>query len=247
MHFEDRVVLITGAAGGLGRELALGFARAGADVVINYHRSECAAHETASAVGALGRRALALRADVSVPEQVEGMVAEAIARFGRVDVLVNNSAITRDAPVWKLSSADWNAVLDAGLTSVFLCTKTVVPQMRARGYGRIVNVSSIVPRMGVFGTAAYAAAKAGISGFSRTVAREVVRKGITINTILAGYLDTGMCLALPPEMRAQIVTQIPIGRFGTPAEIVSAALFLASEQASYITGQELCVSGGMLM
>jgi len=247
MRFKDRVVLVTGGGRGLGRHLALGFAREGADVVVNYRESEAGAREVVDSISALGRRALAVRADVSVPSDVGNMVARATEQLGHIDVLVNNAAVVRDAPVWKLSEPDWDAVIDNGLKAAFLCTKAVLPQMRARGYGRIVSISSSAAQLGSFGMSAYAAAKAGIGGFTRVTAREVATKGITVNSLLLGYIEVGLYDAYPPEVVERALPQVPMGRVGKPEEVVAAALFLASEEASYITGQELGVNGGVCM
>ena len=247
MRFKGRVVLVTGGGRGLGRHLALGFAREGADVAVNYCHSEAGAREIVDSITALGRRALAIRADVSVPGDVESMVARVGEQLGPVDVLINNAVVVRDAPVWKLSEADWDAVLDNGLKSVYVCTKAVLPQMRERRYGRIVNISSNAAQLGVFGTGAYAAAKAGIGGFARVAAREVGARGITVNSLLLGYIEVGLYDAYPREMVESALQQVAMGRVGKPEEVVEAALFLASEQASYITGQELGVNGGLHM
>jgi 3-oxoacyl-[acyl-carrier protein] reductase len=247
MRFEGTVVLVTGSGRGLGRHLALGFAREGADVVVNYSRSEAGARETAAEIVALGRRCLAVRADVTVPSDVGAMVEAAIGQFGKIDVLVNNAAVVRDGPVWKLSESDWDTVLDSCLKSVFVCTKAVAPQMRKRGYGRIVNISSSGAQLGIFGTGAYAAAKAGIGGFSRCAARELAPAGVTVNSLLLGYIEVGLYEQYPREAFASTLAQVPLGRVGQPEEAVEAALFLASKSASYITGQELGVNGGLYM
>jgi 3-oxoacyl-[acyl-carrier protein] reductase len=195
----------------------------------------------------MGRRAVCLEATVTDPAQVAAMVAEAIAGLGKVDILVNNAGITRDRTMRKLSHEDWGAVLDVNLTGSFNCAKAVLEHMLERGSGRIISLSSVVGLMGNFGQANYAASKAGLIGFSKALAREVARKGITVNCLAPGFHDTEMTQAIPDDVKAQILATIPLAKMGTAEDIANAALFLASDEASYITGHVLSVNGGMLM
>jgi 3-oxoacyl-[acyl-carrier protein] reductase len=247
MTLQGKTALITGATGGLGHHLTLAFGAAGARVVVHYHTREQTARGLVERLRAEGAEAIAVGADVGVEADVQAMAARAVEAFGGVDILINNAGVSRDAMSWKMDAGVWNEQLAVNLTGAFYCTKAVLPPMRERGWGRIVNMTSIVGQIGVAGAGAYAASKAGIVGFTKAVAREVVRRGITVNCLALGYFREGMLLALPPEVQQGALAQIPLGRFGEPGEVVAAALFLCSEEAAYLTGQTLNLNGGMFM
>lgn len=244
---QNRVAIITGAAGGLGQGIAMGLAQAGATIVVNYRQSEETAGRLVEAIGALGRNALAVHADITDESQVTAMVQQTLDAFGHIDILINNAGVSRDAVSWKMSLETWQEVLNTNLTGAFLCTKAVVPAMRRTQWGRIVNISSIVCQMGVPGTAAYSASKAGLIGLTKTTAREVIRQNITVNCLALGYFDAGMMLSLSSEVQQQVIAQIPMGRLGKVEEIVHAIRFLCDEKAGYITGQVLGINGGYYM
>ena len=246
-RFKGRVVLVTGSSRGIGRGLVLAYAKEGADVVVNYLRSRDKADDVAASVEGLGSRALVVRADVTREDQVRGMASKAAEEFGRVDILVNNAGYYEDAAVWKMDEAVWDRVLGVNLKGTFLCTKAISPGMRERNYGRILNISSVVGQIGIFGTSNYTAAKAGVLGFTKSVAKELVSKGVTVNALALGYFDTGMFRALPKEVQGKIEGEIPLHRPGRLDEVTEPALFLTSEAASYITGQILHVNGGYYM
>ncbi|MCE5238812.1 3-oxoacyl-[acyl-carrier-protein] reductase [bacterium] len=252
MRLAGKSALITGASRGLGRAIALRFAREGCDLALNYvtetgrdNAAEAAA--VAAEVEALGRRAVCLEADVSDGEAVRTMVANAITALGKLDILVNNAGITRDRTLRKLRPEDWQAVLNVNLTGAFNCSQAVLEHMLERGSGRIVSMASLVGLAGNFGQCNYAASKAGLIGFSKSLAREVARKGITVNCLAPGFIDTEMTQAIPDDVKPQVLAQIPMGKMGTPEDIANAALFLASDEASYITGHVISVNGGMYM
>jgi 3-oxoacyl-[acyl-carrier protein] reductase len=247
MVLTNRVAIVTGASGGIGRAITLALAGAGAAVVINWARNQEAAEALVEAVAAAGGKALAVQADVGTAEGAEGLVQSAMDAFGRVDILVNNAGITRDNLLMRMKEADWDAVLQTNLKGVFLCTKAVTrPMLKAR-YGRIVNIGSVSGLLGTPGQANYAAAKAGMIGFTRSIARELGSRGITANCVVPGAIDVGMLLDLSPEQRDAYLKQIPLERFGTPEDVAAAVLFLAGPGASYITGQTLAVDGGLTM
>lgn len=239
-----RVALVTGAGSGIGRAVAVRFAQEGADVGV-LDLNEATAEETTAAVVALGRRAAALRADVSRADDVESAVSRAESRLGAIDVLVNNAGLTRDATIQNLSEADWDLVLDVHLKGTFLCTKVVGHRLRERGRGgAIVNISSISAKIGNFGQANYASAKAGIVALTKVTAREYARYGVRANAIQPGMIDTPMTRVLGEERLARSVAETPLGRLGTPEEVAAVALFLASDLASYVTGAVVEVTGG---
>jgi len=234
-----RAALITGAGAGIGRAVAVRFAEEGSDVFV-FDVNEAGAQETVEAVRALGRRAGHARVDVSDARQVEAGVAAAEALLGRIDVLVNNAGLTRDATIGRLSEADWDLVVDVHLKGTFLCTKAVGARMRSAGRGAIVNLSSISGKVGNFGQANYAAAKAGIVALTKVTAREYARYGVRANAIQPGLIDTAMTRALGEEFLAQRVRDTPLGRIGRPDEVANVALFLAS----FVTGIVIEVTGG---
>ncbi|NPV45473.1 MAG: 3-oxoacyl-[acyl-carrier-protein] reductase [Armatimonadetes bacterium] len=252
MRLQGRAALITGASRGIGRAIARRFAAEGCNVALNYvseagRDNAAEAEALAAEVRGLGRKALCLEADVTDFAAVQAMVAAAVEALGGLHILVNNAGITRDRTLRKLSPEDWQAVLDVNLTGAFNCAKAVLEPMLEQGYGRIISLASVVGLMGNFGQANYAASKAGLTGFSKSLAREVARKGVTVNCIAPGFIDTEMTRAIPQDVIPQILAQIPMGAMGTVEDVANAALFLASEEAGYITGQVLSVNGGMYM
>jgi 3-oxoacyl-[acyl-carrier protein] reductase len=239
-----RVALVTGAGSGIGRAVAVRFAREGADVAA-LDVNGASAEETTAEVVKLGRRAAALRADVSRADDVEAAVARAESSLGAIDLLVNNAGLTRDATIQNLTEADWDLVLDVHLKGTFLCTQIVGRRMRERGRGgAIVNLSSISAKIGNFGQANYASAKAGIVALTKVTAREYARYGVRANAIQPGMIDTPMTRVLGEERLARSVAETPLGRLGTPEEVAAVALFLASDLASYVTGAVIEVTGG---
>ena len=242
-----RVAIVTGASRGIGRAVAMELALGGAKVVVNYRQNAAAAQEVVEHIRAGGGEAIAVEGDVSQHGAAEALVEAAIKSFGRLDILVNNAGIARDALVMRMSEADWEAVLATNLKGAFLCTRAALrPMLRAR-WGRIINVASVVGIMGNAGQANYAAAKAGLIGLTRAVAREVGSRGITVNAVAPGFIETEMTAALPDGLRQEVMKQIVLGRFGQPSDVAAVVSFLASERASYITGQVLNVDGGMVM
>ena len=252
MRLQDKVALITGASRGIGKAIALRFAAEGCDIALNYVPQEdrdnaAEAEAVAAEIRALGRRAVCIEADVTDTAQVAAMVEAAIGGLGKIDILVNNAGITRDRTMRKLSHDDWAAVLEVNLTGGFNCAKAVLEHMLDRGSGRIVSMASVVGQMGNFGQANYAASKAGLIGFSKALAREVARKGITVNCLAPGFIDTEMTQAIPEDVKTQILATIPLAKMGSANDVANAALFLASDEASYITGHVISVNGGMYM
>ncbi len=243
MSLSGRVALVTGGGQGIGRAIALRLANSGASVVVNDISDS--AEAVAGEIASLGGRSGAILADVSSASDVARMVEEAVASFGRIDILVNNAGITRDQLLLRMSDEDWDKVISVDLKSVFLCTRAVLKYMLRERWGRIVSISSIVGLVGNKGQANYASAKAGIIGFTRTVAREVASRGITANAIAPGFIDTGMTKAIDEKWREELKERIPVGYLGTPEDVAEAVNFLVSEEARYITGQVLCVDGGL--
>ena len=247
MKLEGKKALVTGASRGIGRAIALALAAEGADVAVNYAGSEAAAQEVAAEIKALGRKAMIVQADVSSNEACAAMVDAVVKEFGRIDILVNNAGITRDGLLMRMKEEDWDAVLNTNLKGVFNCTKASIKYMMKQRAGRIVNISSVVGLMGNAGQANYAAAKAGVLGFTKAVAKEVAARGITVNAIAPGFIKTDMTSVLPEKVVAGLVANIPLSRLGETEDIAKAALFLVSDDANYITGQTLHVDGGMVM
>lgn len=246
LELLGKVALVTGAAQGIGKAIALLLAEKGADVVVSDINVE-KAQETAREVEEKGRKSMALKVNVADPDEVEQMVETIIEKFSRIDILVNNAGITRDKLLLRMSSEDWDAVLDVNLKGVFNCTKSVIKYMSKQRSGKIVNIASVVGLMGNVGQANYAASKAGVIGFTKTVAREFAQRGININAIAPGYIQTPMTEVLPEKVKEELMRLIPMGRLGQPEDVAQAVLFLVSEASNYVTGQVLNVNGGIYM
>lgn len=243
---KDKVAIVTGASRGIGRATAIALAAAGAHVVVNYARSRGAADEVVATITAAGGSAIALQADVAQVDQVDTLIKTAQETWGRIDVLVNNAGITRDTLLLRMKPEDWQAVIDLNLTGVFLCTRAVSKIMLKQRSGRIINIASVAGLMGNPGQANYSAAKAGVIGFTKTVAKELAPRGVTVNAVAPGFIQTDMTADLPNT--EEILKLIPLGRYGQPEEIAGAIHFLAADPAAaYITGQVLTVDGGMVM
>ena len=242
----DKVAIVTGASRGIGKAAAMAIAQAGASVVINYARSSDAADAVVAAISEGGSEAIALQADVSKADQVDAMVKATMDKFGRIDVLVNNAGITRDTLLLRMKPEDWQAVIDLNLTGVFLCTRAVSKIMLKQRSGRIINISSVAGLMGNPGQANYSAAKAGVIGFTKTVAKELAPRGVTANAVAPGFIATDMTEDL--KNTEEILKYIPLGRYGQPEEVAGLIRFLAADPAAaYITGQVMNVDGGMVM
>ena len=242
---DGKTALVTGAARGIGQAIALKLAGAGADVALCDLQKEWL-DETAAGIRALGRRVECYACDVSAADQVQSVVEAAIAAFGRVDVLVNNAGITKDTFLMRMSEADWDAVLDINLKGTFLFTKAVAKPMMKQRSGAIVNVASVIGLIGNAGQCNYAASKAGVIALTKSTAKELGSRGVRANAVAPGFIRTKMTENLPEDIRTKMLEAIPMGRFGEPEDVAKAVLFLASEDASYITGQVLTVCGGMV-
>lgn len=247
LPLAGRVALITGSGQGIGRATAQRLARAGADIVINYRSKANAASEAQASIEALGRRCVAIQADVSQEEQVNHLFAEANKALGPVTILVNNAGTTRDKLILQMSLADFEHVMDTNLRSAFLCTKAALRGMMKARWGRIVNVASVAGLLGSAGQANYSSSKAAIIALTISTAREMASRNITANAIAPGYIPTELTSTLTDQQREYILNSTPLGRFGTTEEIAAAISFLCSPEAGYITGQILCVDGGMAM
>ncbi len=239
--------LITGGGRGIGRSIALEFAAAGADVAINYVGSADEAQDTAAACEKLGAKAVILPADVSKADEVAAMFEQALIELGRIDILVNNAGITRDALLLRLTDEDYDKVLAVNLRGAFLCMRQAAKLMLKQRGGRIISLSSVVALRGNAGQVNYAASKAGLIGMTKSLARELAGRGVTVNALAPGFIQTAMTDAIPVAARAQMLAGIPAGRMGQPEDVAAAAHFLASDAAAYITGQVLRVDGGMAM
>jgi 3-oxoacyl-[acyl-carrier protein] reductase len=246
MRLEGRVALVTGASQGIGHACALTLARQGASVAVAA-RNHQKLRELVAEIAASGGKAAEVVMDVADEEQVKSGVKAAIAQFGKVDILVNNAGITRDQLVMRMKRADWDSVLNTNLTSAYLCIQQVIGSMLKQRWGRIINITSIFGQMGQAGQANYAASKAGLIGLTMAVAREVGSRNITSNAVAPGFIETSMTAALSEELKENAVKMIPLGRVGAVEDVAHAVSFLASEEASYITGHVLNVNGGMLM
>jgi 3-oxoacyl-[acyl-carrier protein] reductase len=246
MSFTGRVALVTGASQGIGRACAVRLAKAGAAVAVAA-RNQQKLDEVVSEITSGGGQAAAFVIDVADEEQIKSGIKAAIARFGKIDILVNNAGITHDTLIMRMKRADWDSVLNTNLTSAYLCTQQVVGSMLKQRWGRIINITSVFGQMGQAGQANYAASKAGLIGLTMATARELSSRSITCNAIAPGFIETAMTEGLSDEFKQGAVKMIPLGRTGTPEEIAASVVFLASEEAGYITGHVLNVNGGMLM
>lgn len=246
MKLAGRVALVTGASQGIGHACAKALAEAGATVAVaarNQQKLEALVAE----ITAAGGQATAFSMDVSSEDEIKSQIKQAIAQLGKIDILINNAGITRDQLVMRMKRSDWDAVLNTNLTSAYLCIQQVIPAMLKQRWGRIINISSVFGQMGQAGQANYAASKAGLIGLTMAIARELASRNITCNAVAPGFIETAMTAALSEEFKQNAVKQIPLGRVGTPEDVAHAVSFLASEEASYITGQVLGVNGGLLM
>ena len=246
MDLSGRVAIVTGSGRGIGRAIALKLAEDGAAVVVNDISSPEPVEGVAAEIRAMKRQSLAVLADVSSAPEVTKLVETTISKYGRLDILVNNAGIVRDQLLVRMSEADWDRVIEVDLKSVFLCTAAVLKSMMKQRWGRIISITSVVGIAGNPGQANYAAAKAGVIGFTRTVAKEVASRGVTVNAIAPGFIDTEMTQRLDEKRRQEIVGRIPAGCLGTPRDVAETVAFLTSDEASYITGQVLSVDGGLL-
>ena len=247
MLLDGKTALVTGASRGIGRAIALCLAAEGARVAINYAGNVKAAEEVKAAIEAAGGTAILCQADIADSAAVEAMVANVVKEFGSIDILVNNAGITRDTLLMRMKDEDFAKVLDTNLKGVFYCTKAVSKLMMKKRAGRIINMASVVGLVGNAGQTNYAAAKAGVIGFSKSAAKELASRGITVNVVAPGFIGTDMTAGLPESVKEKMLTDIPLGRMGEPEDVANAVLFLASDQASYITGQVVNVDGGMVM
>ncbi|OAJ73249.1 beta-ketoacyl-ACP reductase [Brevibacillus sp. SKDU10] len=247
LMLEGKVALITGASRGIGRAIALKYAEAGANIIVNYSGNEAKAQETVTEIEKLGREAIMIRANVGNTEEAENMVKEALERFGKIDILVNNAGITRDNLLMRMKESEWDEVINVNLKGVFNMTKALTRPMMKQRSGSIINITSVVGVLGNAGQANYVAAKAGVIGLTKTTARELASRNIKVNAIAPGFVDTDMTDVLPEDVKSGILAQIPFNRLGSADEISSVALFLASDASSYMTGQTLHVDGGMYM
>jgi 3-oxoacyl-[acyl-carrier protein] reductase len=245
MDLTDRVAIVTGSGRGIGREIALRLAKEGADIVINDIGDISVVEGVADEVRAIGRQSLAVIADVTSADDVAELIRKTTDTFGKIDILVNNAGITRDQLLVRMSEEDWDQVISINLKSVYLCTKAVIRQMTSQRWGRIISMASIVGIAGNAGQANYAASKAGIIGFTKAVAKEVASRGVTVNAIAPGFIETAMTQQLKESWIEEIKKRIPSGSLGTPQDVAAAVAFLASEEARYITGHVITVDGGM--
>ncbi len=246
MELLGKVALVTGGGQGIGRAVVLALARNGADVAISDINAETA-KTTAEEIRGIGRRFLVIEADVSRFEDGERMIRETVETLGRIDILINNAGITRDKLMLRMSEEDWDVVLDVNLKGAFNCTRSAVRYMARQKGGRIVNIASVVGLMGNAGQANYAASKAGLIGFTKTVGREFASRGITVNAVAPGYIDTPMTQVLPEKAKEELRRLIPMDRLGTPEDVANAVMFLVSSASDYVTGQVLQVNGGLYM
>jgi len=247
MNLTGKVALVTGASRGIGRAIALDLARKGADVVVNYAGNTALAEEVVGMIQEMDRKSMAIQADVANREQVEAMIATTIKEFGALHILVNNAGITRDQLILRMKEEDWDRVLDTNLKGAFHTIKAVTRQMMKQREGRIINISSVVGVAGNAGQINYSASKAGLIGLTKTAARELAARNITVNAVAPGYIESDMTDQLSDEIKNELFKQIPLGRLGKPEDVSALVTFLASDAASYITGQVFHVNGGMYM
>lgn len=247
MQLAGKVALVTGASRGIGRAIALRLAEAGADVVVNYAGSEQAAADVVAQIEALGRRTMKVQGDVGSSAAAEELVKQTLEAYGRIDILVNNAGITRDNLIMRMKEEEFDQVIHTNLKGVFNCLKAVTRPMMKQRSGRIINISSVVGSLGNAGQANYVAAKAGVIGLTKSSAKELASRGITVNAVAPGFITTDMTDKLSDDMKAQLLAQIPLARLGEPDDIAKAVVYLASDDASYMTGQTIHIDGGMYM
>ncbi|MFB5284524.1 3-oxoacyl-ACP reductase [Peribacillus sp. Hz7] len=245
-ELTNKVAIVTGGSRGIGAAIAMELAKNGAKVVINYNRSAGSAEQVIESIKKIGGEAYAVQADVSNSEESENLIKETINHFGRLDILINNAGITRDSTFKKLSEEDWRTVIDVNLNSVYNTSSIALPYLLESDAGRIINISSIIGQAGGFGQTNYAAAKAGIIGYTKSLALELARSSVTVNSICPGFIDTEMVQEIPENIRENIVAKIPARRFGQPEEIARGVVFLCKD-GGYITGQQLNINGGLYM
>ena len=245
MSLQGKCALVTGGSRGIGRAVCLELARQGARVAVNYAGNAAAAEETVKACQDLGAEAFAIQADVADAAACDAMVKEVLSRFGRVDILVNNAGVTRDGLMLTMKESDWDTVLDTNLKGAFQCMKAVYRPMMKQKYGRVVNLSSIVGVRGNAGQANYAASKAGLIGLTKSMAKELAARNVTVNAVAPGFIATDMTAALPEKAREAMLASIPMGRLGQAEDVARAVAFFAGDESAYVTGQVLCVDGGM--
>ncbi|MES1035020.1 3-oxoacyl-[acyl-carrier-protein] reductase [Bacillus pumilus] len=243
----NKTAVVTGASRGIGRSIAIDLAKNGANVVVNYSGNEAKANEVVDEIKALGQQAFAVKADVSNAEEVQVLMKQAIDTFGSIDILVNNAGITKDNLLMRMKENEWDDVININLKGVFNCTKAVTRQMMKQRSGRIINLASVVGVCGNPGQANYVAAKAGVIGLTKTTAKELATRHITVNAVAPGFISTDMTDKLDENVQTEMLKQIPLARFGAPEDISNVVVFLASEGAGYITGQTIQVDGGMVM
>ncbi|MHA4765315.1 3-oxoacyl-[acyl-carrier-protein] reductase [Bacillus altitudinis] len=243
----NKTAVVTGASRGIGRSIAIDLAKKGANVVVNYSGNEAKANEVVDEIKALGQQAFAVKADVSNAEEVQALMKQAVDTFGSIDILVNNAGITKDNLLMRMKENEWDDVININLKGVFNCTKAVTRQMMKQRNGRIINVASVVGVCGNPGQANYVAAKAGVIGLTKTTAKELASRHITVNAVAPGFISTDMTDKLDENVQTEMLKQIPLARFGAPEDISNVVVFLASEGAGYITGQTIQVDGGMVM
>ena len=247
MKLKGRTALVTGGSRGIGRAVAIALADEGADVAINYVSSETAARDVAEHIKKMGRRAMLAQADVSDYPDTFRMAQDVVREFGHLDILVNNAGINSDKTFTKMDHASWRKVLGTNLDGVFNCTKVFVDQMLTQGYGRVVNMTSVIGQIGNFGQANYAASKAGVAAFTKSLAKELAGKGVTVNAVAPGFIETEMVANIPDKVKERLLAQIPLHRFGTAEEVARAVVYIVSADGDYITGAELSINGGLLM
>jgi 3-oxoacyl-[acyl-carrier protein] reductase len=247
MKLKGRTALVTGGSRGIGRAIALALAEEGADVAVNYVSSEGAARDVVENILKMGRKAVLAQADVADYPDSFRMAQHVLAEFGHLDILVNNAGINSDKTFVKMDHASWRKVLSINLDGVFNCTKVFVDQMLKQNYGRVVNITSVIGQIGNFGQANYAASKAGVAAFTKSLAKELASKGITVNAVAPGFIETDMVDAIPEKVRAKLLEQIPLRRFGRIDEVARAVVYLVSADGDYITGAQVSINGGLLM
>lgn len=247
MNLTNKVAIITGASRGIGRAIAIDFAARGASVIVNYNSSEAAANEVVSVITAAGGKATAFKADVSKIDQAQALIKAATDTYGKLDILVNNAGTTRDNLLMMMPEADWDHIMNTDLKSVFNCCKAATKVMMRARYGRIINITSVVGLSGQGGQTNYAAAKAGVIGLTKSLAKELGGRNITVNCVAPGYIPTDLTNVLSDELKQGMMKLTPLGRFGKPEEVAYASAFLASDEAAFITGVVLSVDGGLVM